>query len=347
MAVVPDSNYSTLQNIQQKVRRITRAPGPSQMSDNTLNQYINSAILYDFPNHLRLFSLRTNFTFYTQPNIDTYTTQTTDINDPFYNFNNNYVAIHQPLYIAGVQCTYSQWPDDFFGYWPNTVTTTHVSGLFGNGTTGPFTGTLEAFPIYQNNVQISCLDINNTAMILIDYPINNETGYLSLFNDPQPTLPSPYGTIDYLTGQFTAYFPNNTANNGTMNPVQANIIPYQPGKPIAALYYNYTFTLRPCPDTVYPVQLEADIRPTVLLQQTDAPQLSQWWEFISYLAAKKVFEDRGDYASIDQMMPSLREQMNLVNRASITQQANSTSETIYNSNRNVGWAWWGNINWPY
>ena len=124
MPILPDSNLSNLQTIQQKVRRITRSPSPSQLSDTQLNAYINSAILYDFPNHLRLFSLRTNFTWYTQPNIDTYTTNTTNVNDPFYNFNNKYIAVHQPLFIAGVQCNYSQWPDDFFGYWPNTVTHT-------------------------------------------------------------------------------------------------------------------------------------------------------------------------------------------------------------------------------
>ena len=58
-----------LQAIQTKVRRIAQLPNMSQMSDATLNQYINTALLYELPDTLRLFNLRRTLTFYTQPGV--------------------------------------------------------------------------------------------------------------------------------------------------------------------------------------------------------------------------------------------------------------------------------------
>src|SRR5271157_5332142 len=97
---------SNLQAIQIKARRLTRSPSLSQLSDIDLNQYINTFILYDFPEALRLFSLRAVLTFYTQPNVDTYSTNTTNLLDPLYNFKNKYIAVHQPIFMAGIQAYY-------------------------------------------------------------------------------------------------------------------------------------------------------------------------------------------------------------------------------------------------
>jgi hypothetical protein len=130
---------STLQAIRTKVRRITRSPSLSQISDSQLDEYINTFILYDFPEHLRLFSLRTILTFYTQPGVDVYDTNTTVATDPLYNFRNKYVAVHPPLYIAGIQCFYTQWRDVFYGYYPQTNTISDTM-LRGDNSSGPFVG---------------------------------------------------------------------------------------------------------------------------------------------------------------------------------------------------------------
>lgn len=44
-----------LADIQAKIRRLTRSPSLQQLSDATLNNYIDTFILYDMPEHLRLF----------------------------------------------------------------------------------------------------------------------------------------------------------------------------------------------------------------------------------------------------------------------------------------------------
>jgi len=333
---------STLAAIQQKVRRITRSPTLQQLSDADLNQYINTFVLYDFPEHLRLFNLRTVLTFYTQPNVDTYSTNTTDPTNALYNFKNKYVAVHPPIFIAGVQSFYTQWRDVFYGYYPQTNTIA-MSVPVGNGTTGPFTSTVVASPMLQNNVIFTCIDTSGEAMVIVDYPVSNSLGALGLVNQPQ-TLPSPYGQINYVTGAFTLNFPSATQMGA---PIWVENISYQPGKPLCMLYYDDKFTLRPVPDNVYAVQIEADALPTELLATDQSPDLEQWWQYIAWGASVKIFEDRMDLDSINQIMPEFRKQERLVLRTTLTQQANERTVTIYTQGKNYGFGWFGAGGWPY
>lgn len=352
---------ATLQAIETKVRRLTRSPSESQLSTLELDNYINTAILYDFPSHLRLFSLRKTLTFYTQPFQDVYYTNPTDQDDPLYNFQNINIAVHQPIFIAGLQSFYTQYRDVFFGMWPK-VATVAQTGLFGNGTVGPFIGTLNSqqpvpntviYPsaVLQNNVVFSALDVNGQSMILIDYPAQNiqTVGILALPGQNTQTNPiDPLGSINYETGAFSFEFPapTTTSFNNQPNPVNSSAVYYQPGKPISMLYYDNKFTLRPVPDNVYTVQIEVDVRPTQLLLETDIPQLEQWWQFIAYMAARKIFQDRMDLDSVALMEPEYRIQMNMVARTSIEQYANMRSKTIYTEGKNYGFGWFGN-SWPY
>lgn len=331
---------STLQAIQTKVRRITRCPSTSQLSDADLNNYINTFLLYNLPDQLRLFSLRTTFTFYTQPNVDEYETTTTDITSPFYQFKNKYIAIHQPVFFAGIQGFYTQERDVFYGYYPQTNTIADTQ-LRGNGTPGPFNGTIVAKPALQNNVIFSCNDTNGTAMTLKDYPFNNTLGVLGLPYDGTPV----YGTVNYITGVYSVTFPANTAIGATL---WVETIAYQPSKPLALLFFDEKFTVRPVPDKAYAIQLEADILPTELLNAGDEPFLNRAWEYISYGTSKKIFEDRLDYESINLIMPSLQEQEYLLQRSTLEQQAEQRTVTIYTQGKSYNyWGGWGPGGWPY
>lgn len=332
---------SSLQAIRTKVRRITRSPSSAIITDAQLDEYINTAILYDFPEHLRLFSLRTTLTFYTQPFVDVYETEDTNNFDPLFNFKNKYVAVHPPVYMAGIQAFYTQWRDVFYSYYPQTNTIADTL-LRGNGAAGPFTGTLTAVPVLQNNVFFSCLDTNGASMVIVDYPQTNITGILSLPN--QTGVPINLGTINYVTGVFTVTFNTNTQVGA---PIFSNTIAYQPGKPIAMLFYDNKFTIRPVPDRSYAIQLEVDARPTELLAADQLPQLSQWWQYIAYLASKKIFEDRLDTDSVNMILPSLQEQENLVLRSTLTTQANERTVTIYTQGKYYGFGWFGPSGWPY
>jgi hypothetical protein len=273
-----------------------------------------------------------------------------------YNFKNKYIAVHPPVFIAGIQSFFTQWRDVFYGQWPQTDAVVNTL-IDGDGGTGPFTGIVPNFPpagtpigvssgrILHNSMIFTALDTAGTAMIIVDYPVSNTVGALGLPNQPQ-TLPSPYGDINYTTGAFTLNFPNNTMA-GISNPIYAEYVPFVPGKPLSVLYYDNQFTLRPVPNKSYPVQIEVDIRPTELLDQALSPQIEQWWQFIAYGASKKIFEDRMDMDSVQMLMPEFMKQMNLVNRTSLTQQANQRTVTIYTQGRQYwGWGGWGS-NFPF
>lgn len=334
---------SSLTAIQNKVRRITRSPTISQLSDTDLNQYINTAILYEFPEQLRLFNLRTVLTFYTQPFVDTYQSNPTDINDPLFNFKNKYIAVHPPIYLAGIPGFYTQQRDVFYGIYPQT-NTIGMTGQTGDGTIGPFSGTVTAAPMLANNVVITCLDTNGSGMILVDYPASNSIGYLGRVNSPADAITN-LGQVNYVTGAYTATFYNFTQ---PLAPIIAENIAYQPGKPLAMLYYNDTFTIRPVPDKVYAIQIEADIRPTELLAANQSPELEQWWMYISYLASKLIFQDKLDYESVNMIMPELKLQERLCLRTTLTQQANERTTTIYTQGKNWGFMpGWGGAGWPY
>lgn len=353
---------STLNAIQIKVRRLTRSPSTSQLSDADLDQYINTFILYDFPEQLRLFNMRTLLTFYTQPGVDVYSTNTSVVTDPLYNFQNKYIAIHPPVFLAGIQGFFTQWRDVFYGYWPQTNTILDTQ-LRGNNTVGPFVGVVNTnqtgainnnpnispFPfILQNSVNFNITDVNGTSMIMTDNPITNLIGNLTQADTPLvppfDTIIDPNNNINYQTGAFTVTF---TSNTGVGSTLWFEGILYQPGKPLAMLYYNNEFTIRPVPDKTYAISIEADVRPTELLATNQEPNLEQWWQYISYGAALKIFQDRMDTDSVNLLMPEFKMQERLVLRASIQQQANDRTVTIYTQGKNYGFGWFGPGGWPY
>ena len=340
---MPDTTLSTLAQINTKIRRITRSPSPSQLSDNEINNYINNFVLYDFPEQLRLFSLRTTLTFYTQPYVDTYENNTVNADDPLYNFKNKYITVHEPLYIAGYQSFYSQSREQFYGIYPKVNNIQSIG--FGDGITTNFTGTLTNPPLLMNNITFSSVDTASNGLCVIDRPfIDPLTGY------PIPTLGFLYnqngslaiGTINYVTGVYNLTF---SFAPGSGQQVYAETVPVIVSQPQACLYYDDKFVIRPVPDKPYPVQLEAYIRPTELLLTTQQPELAQWWQYIAYGAAIKIFQDRMDLESVAQIMPEYKNQERLVLRRTVVQYTNERVGTIYTEQvagpTTGGWGWGG------
>ena len=337
---------TTLQAIRDKVRRITRSPTTAQITDPQVDEYINTFILYDFPEQIRTFSMRTILTFYTQPYIDTYTTNTTDPLNPLYNFINKYTAIHSPVYLAGVPGFFTQDRQYFYSIWPQTNWINDTS-LRGNGVSvGPFTGSVgqSASPVLQNSVVLTSLDVLGNGMVIKDYPQAGSplTGILSL--PGQPAIPLlNYGTINYSTGAFTVTFP---AAPKAQDPIYAEGILYQTSKPFSILYYEKKFVLRPVPDKVYTITVEADIRPTELLSSHQSPDEEQWWQYVALGSSIKVFQDRFDFDSVQMVFPEFKRQEDMVARKSTCQYANERTKTLYTQPKNLGGGWFIS-NWPY
>lgn len=316
---------STLDAIRTKVRRLTRSPSATQLSDADIDEYVNTFIQYDFPEHLRTFTLRTTFTFFCQPFIDTYQTSTDPANQ-FFNWKNIYTTIHEPIFIAGVRAFFTQDRDQFYTIYPfiNFIN----QEATGDGVTTVFNGVLNSFnggpanvtPVLRNNVMFDSIDNNGVGMQVHDDGLGNLIG-------------DGNGNINYLTGAYNITW---TIAPGSGIPVNSQTVPYQPSQPVSFLFYDSQITLRPVPDQPYRIQMEAYIRPTELLAANQSPELEEWWQYISYGASKKVFEDRMDIQSVQMILPEYKQQENLVLRRTIVQQTGTRASTIYTEQTQLG-----------
>jgi len=315
-----DSTISTLERIRIKVRRLTRSPSQAQITDDEIDLYVNSFVLYDFPAHVTLSALMTTLTFYAKPNIDTYATTLTDDTDPLYNFSNLYTGVYGPAYIAGNKAFFTKSRESFYNEYPLTNMVSSINT--GDGVTTNFTGTLDDIPVLQNNVLFSSVDTNNDPLTLIDVPTGTATGNIIEANDTGTVL----GTINYITGVYDITFPVAPLAD---QDIDSQTVPYIKGKPSALLYSDNEFVIRPVPDQPYRVTVEAQIRPDALLAGASVPEMSRWWEYIALGTAKKVFEDRMDMDSVSMIMPEFKKQELLVLRPTHLNQSSERVATIF------------------
>ena len=319
-----DDTLSALAQIRTKVRRLTRSPSVNQITDQQINDYVNTFVLYDFPQHLRLFSLKKILTFYTQPYIEVYENNTVNPNDPMYNFINKVTSVHGPIFVNGVQILFSQSREQFYKMWPKFNNNELMAT--GDGVNTVFSGTLSYIPIMENNVTIASRATSNAAIVLKDKPIlalGNPTTQGQLI-DVNTNI--AVGTIDYVTGVYQYTLAVAPASGV---PIYCEDVPYLPSIPTAVLYFDNKFHFRPIPKLPHRVEVEVFVRPTELLSDTDETKISQWWQYIAYGAAKKIFEDRLDMDSVQLIMPEFKQQELLVLRQTILQNSNERSATIF------------------
>ena len=325
---------STLSAIRIKVRRLTRSPSAAQVTDADINEYINTFIEYDFPEQLRLFSLKTTVTFYCQPYQDTYRTDAwipAALDNPLYNFKNKYISVHPPLYIAGNQAMFSQSRDQFYALYPfvnqiNTITN-------GDGVTTAFNGVLTGAPVLAGSVVFAATEaVTNAGITFKDEPVFPWDGTGQLTNTDTGAAG---GVVNYVTGVWNLDFAPNIPANDVK--ITSQTVPYQPSRPQSMLYYNDKFVLRPVPDQPYAVNFEAYARPTQLLAAVDIPELEQWWQYIAYGAAIKLLQDRLEFDTVNLLMSEFKQQELFVLRRTLNQQKNSRTATIYTESISAGY----------
>lgn len=353
---------STLNAIRLKVRRLCKSPSEDLLPTAQIDEYVNTFILYDFPEHLRLFSLRQTFTFYTTAFIDTYSTVNAPNTSPLYQFKDLYISVHDPVYVAGFRALFTQSREQFYNIYPFI----NSEQLLATGGTNPvtnFTGTIPGGGVpflqssqlltqpslpnppttgvfSQSNVLFNSIDVNNNTLSMIDYPISVSIGNLRAPNSmpTSTTVQDPNNFVNYITGQYSVTFPTAPGNGENVN---VQIIPYVPQRPMAVLYFNDAFVVRPVPDQSYQINMEVYARPTQLLQAGDVPYLQQWWQYIAYGAAKKVLEDRMDMDTVALITPEFKKQEALVLRTTIVQNTNERTATIYTEQTSLFGGPWG------
>jgi hypothetical protein len=301
---------STLARIRTKVRRLTASPDEAQLSTTDLDNYINDVYEQDMPSSMRIWQLKDTYSFVTEPNVDRYAFPI-----------NTYHQAEGPAYCNGQQMSWSQSREQFFAIWPFNNIATRVA--LGNGT-NTYTFTLTQRPVLANNVVMYAFDAGGNEMVVVD----NGTGGLVLQGTTTPTI----GAINYVTGVVTALvFPNAVPAS---NPIIARTVPYSASQPTDILYFNDTFTLRPVPNTVYPVVLNVYKRPTQFIatvaDPTATPQVHRWWQFLAFGAAIKVAQDRMDMDTYQQILPFFEEQKQFIIYETAAQMHNQRAPTIYN-----------------
>lgn len=309
----PDSNLSTLDRIRIKVRRLTRNPSQAQLSNADIDDYINNFVLYSLPAHMKLGTLETVLTFFTKPNVDTYETNTTDADDPLYNFSNIYTNVLEPLYIDGTRSFFYQTLEDFYNAYPRNYTSIELGT--GDGGSTNFTGGFDSYPILQNSITVSSVNTIGDPLLATDNGDGEFTGDAD-----------PLSSISYATGQVYISFTSAPASGET---IWLSGISYEASKPIAMLFFQNQFVLRPVPDRAYRVEVKVYRRPTQFINSTDVPELSEWWEYIAIGASIKILQDRLDAQGVNLLIPMFDEQELLIGRRKIIQNAGRRTETIY------------------
>ena len=312
---MPDNTLSTLEQIRIKVRRLTRTPSTAQMTDATIDSYVNNFVLYDFPEHIRSFRLRQSYSFSLTPYIDLY-----DLDDIEDGLSNSIINIYDPVYVSGRLQNFMQERSQFFSLWPVERSVQSI-GTDGDGATVNFTGTLSGIPILRNDVSFYSVGANSTRLAMTDVPNDPNDGAGTFAGDTGAA-----GSINYRTGVYDITFSAAPADGET---IYSSTVPYSAATPSTVLYHDNTLIFRPVPDKAYRVNFEASVRPTELLADASMPELSQWWQYIAYGAAKKVFEDRMDMESVQMIIPEFKKQETLVNRRTIDQMSKERSATIY------------------
>lgn len=284
---IEDAQYSTLEKIIKKIRRITSSPSQTQITDDDIKTYVNDFVLYGFPTELEIPGFKTILTFYTTPNVATYTTNTTNANDPLYNFLNRYDFTGRPVYIDGVEGIFMQDRATFYALYPSIKTSNFITT--GDGITTNYTGILNSRPVIKGETLFTSIDANGVGLSVWD----DENGNLFTVNGAA-------GTLNSVTGVYNLTFTNPPANGENIN---VKSVWYTASTPSSILFYENKFILRPIPDDVYAINLEVYKRPVELLNANDMPELCSRWEYIAYGAARKLFTDRRDMESLAEIQP--------------------------------------------
>lgn len=260
-------------DIRAKIRNVTGQPSEDQMTNDEINTRIS-----DYYNLTMPFELKEQITnqflqFKTTPGIDVYA------------FPSGFFTDQPGAYADGFPLVFYQDPDIFFQDWPQQYAVDNIAT--GDGSTLNFSGGLQNPPIIIGSLFITSDDPTGFQQLLSD----NGNGTLSGDGN---------GTINYLTGAYTANF--NTAPASSAN-IYAKYQGYSGNRPQGVLFFNNEFTFRPVPDQAYAILMQGYINPQALSLDSDTPLQEEWGPVIAYGVSIEIFSDRGDTANIDRYYP--------------------------------------------
>lgn len=310
-----------LTNIITKVRKFSASPSVLQVSDQEIIDAINTYYLWNLPSNLKLLSLQKSISVYTTPNVNVYAFDTV-----------NYYDIQPPVYIGGYEMQYVQDKQSFYLIWPKVKN--KITAASGDGTIGPFTFTISGTPILRSfgtneerEVIVSALDTSNNSMALYDIPVDATTGTFAEVGTSTPIVGT---SINYITGAISVTFPNAVLSGSNIN---IQYTPYVASRPQTVWFFQNQLTLFPVPDDVYEMVFTVIFRPTAFLAGSPnvEPIIQEWWELLAMGAARIILQERLDIGNLEVLDKFYVEQLDNVERRTLTQFGNQRVPTIFSS----------------
>lgn len=314
---------STLANIRNSVRLLTKRTLVSQITDNQIRDYINTFYVYDFPQIVQTMDLLKNISFTTTPYVDTYSTTAGNFILNLKDFKDFVVKTDLPIYISGRRVQLYQNPEQFYSMHSYAKTGGKIG--VGDGITLLYNVTLPT-SILHNSVIIGTLNAAGEALVVRDIPNVDAVGREANTGQMHDQNNNNIGNINYITGVVMIAFPVAPAVGVD---ITYELFPFTPAIPTGVLFFDNTFTLRPVPDKVYEVKLQVQVQPTPLAADGDEPIIKQWWQCLAYGAAKKILEASSNYEGVNNIMPEYERQLILVQRKTHRNKSKERSPTIY------------------
>lgn len=306
--------------IKEKIRKITARPSATQLSDESLIDYINSFVIYDLPLHTRFFYNRQTYTLNLTPNVNIYSISS--IKDLYSNF-------EPPAYIDGMQIQYYQDEQSFYALFPEMK---YIALLdTGDGTVGTYGGSYSYTPIKPTTLVISAVDASGTLMLATD---NGSGGFV---DEDGATIAG--AVVDYSTGVISGINFTSAVPSGNSIYVSANN--YVTGRPFAMLYFNNEFKFFPVPDKSYQFKIVAypNLAGTSVGGGSLFPELKQWGDVIAFGTALKIFTDNLDVDSYSKVKILFDEALALSERRTLKQLSTQRVATIYSQYDYNNGAW--------
>ena len=364
-----NTTASDLETIRKKVRRVTGRHTNSDISEEEVDFYINTYLIYDFPEQIKNRILQTNYEFPLNANQDTY-------NFPV----EKYVLLQNPIFCDGYFLNFYQNQEIFYASWakPSFIQTIGT----GNGSDhAPNLSNLSSLPVNRRDILLSTTISGNSA----NYRDNGDGEFLSgpftisgitketlavitlnttfhgiaeddevfiqdVFGMTQINARTPYTvisvsgeniTISYNSSENSSYEGGGTLQrkSGSVNyitgaismdwgsapdanaDIKAHYYPYVGARPNSVLFFGDKLIFRPIPDQSYLIRMQVYQKPSILLQNSQSPELRQWWQLIAYGAALKIFADSLDMESYEKCVPLFKEQEILAMRSTTDQKS--------------------------
>lgn len=342
----------SLLQMRNTVRRMTARYTPQSMTDSQIDNYINLFYTLHFPEQFRTLKLNKPYVFTTIPNIDTYafayqngvaTTPSSDPDVP--NDVPGNVQIDPPVFCQGYRLNYFQDKSTFYNRWPKLSVNQQINQ--GDGTGGPYIGTIASAPflraqvdifdnVTESAVIISTSNDSGTSIAITDDPnIGSNTG--NLIDEAGNII----GEINYLTGDYE-FSLNGVTIIEEGDIIYASVVPYQAARPIDVIFTNQQLTFRPVPIGVFQIEFQVSQTPAQLIADESAPELDEWYLFICSGAAKLIYTDFPDPEGMQSIMPVFQEQLQLAQRRTLRQMGNQRVQTIFTDrSRNINGFFWG------